>query len=283
MTEFFKMHGLGNDFVVLDARRQSGPLSPQLAAALADRRTGIGCDQIMVLRPPAGSGDLFLEMINADGSPAGACGNGTRCVADLLMTETGRDQIAIETVSGLLTAWRAGDQISVDMGPPRFGWQDIPLSREMDTSAVPLAAAPVPAICVSMGNPHAVLFVDDAEAVNIAELGPQLEQDPLFPERANIEFAHIIAPDRIRMRVWERGAGITRACGSGACATAVAAVRAGLAGRQVELVLDGGVLGLEWTAGDRVIMTGPSELVSRGHLEGGLAARYAVEGPGDGR
>ena len=279
MTEFFKMHGLGNDFVVLDARRQTGPLSPQLAAAMADRRTGIGCDQIMVLRPPASGGDVFLEMINADGSPAGACGNGTRCVADLLMAEKGLDRIAIETVSGLLTAWRAGDQISVDMGSPRLGWQDIPLSREMDTAAVPLAAAPVPAVCVSMGNPHAVLFVGDAEAINIAELGPQLECDPLFPERANIEFAHIIAADRIRMRVWERGAGITPACGSGACATAVAAVRAGLAGRQAELVLDGGVLQLQWTAADRVIMTGPSELVLRGQLEGELAARYGKEGP----
>jgi diaminopimelate epimerase len=280
MTEFFKMHGLGNDFVVFDARRHSGSFSPQLAVSVADRRSGIGCDQIMVLRPPASGGDVFLEMINADGSTAGACGNGTRCVADLLMAESGRQQIGIETVSGLLTAWRAGDQISVDMGPPGLGWQDIPLSREMDTGGVQLAAAPVPAICVSMGNPHAVLFVADAEAVNIAELGPLLEQDPLFPERANIEFAHIIAADRIRMRVWERGAGITRACGSGACATAVAAVRAGLAGRQTELVLDGGVLGLQWTQDDRVIMTGPSELVSRGHLEGGLAAHYAAEGPG---
>ena len=279
MTDFIKMHGLGNDFLVLDARGQSGPLRPALAAALADRHTGIGCDQILVLRPATGEGDVFLEMINADGSPAGACGNGTRCVADLLMAESSRDQIGIETVSGLLTAWRTDDQISVDMGPPGLGWLDIPLSREMDTAAVELAAAPVPAICVSMGNPHAVLFVADAEAVDIAELGPQLEQDPLFPERANIEFAHIIGTDRIRMRVWERGAGITRACGSGACATAVAAVRAGLAGRRSELVLDGGVLMLEWTQDDRVIMTGPSERVASGQLHRTLAARYAKEGP----
>jgi diaminopimelate epimerase len=202
---------------------------------------------------------VFMRILNADGSESGACGNGTRCVADLLMRESGRDRLVIETSAGLLDAERAsGGRVSVDMGPAKLDWRDIPLKEACDTARVPLALGPLKEpVAVNMGNPHAVFFVDDAAKIDLAALGPVLERHAMFPERANIEVAQLIGPDRIRLRVWERGAGITLACGSGACATAVAAARRGLTGRKAVIVLERGELEIEWLKDGHVLMTGP--------------------------
>ena len=275
MTEFLKMHGLGNDFIVFDARDPANAvpdqISPAAARRLADRHFGIGCDQILVIRPST-KADVFMEILNSDGSAAAACGNGTRCVADFVMP-AGSSATSIETAAGVLLARRdakTGD-IAVDMGPAYLGWQDVPLASQMDTLAVDLGPpAPVPAICHSLGNPHAVLFVDDAEAVDLARIGPVLESHPLFPDRANISFVHHLGANRFRMRVWERGGGITLACGSGASAVGVAAHRAGLSGRVNEIVMDGGMVTIDWqddgTESGRVIMQGPVAYVCRGQL-----------------
>ena len=257
---FIKMHGLGNDFVVVDSRRSSISIDGATARALADRHTGIGCDQVLVIEPLRNDlADVFLRIHNPDGGEAEACGNGTRCVASLIMDETGKDETVIETVVGLLDATRGDDGlVIVDMGLAAFDWRDIPLSAAVDTLhldvAVGLLRDPVG---VNVGNPHAVFFVDDAEAVPLADLGPEIERHSLFPEFTNVEAAQILAPDLIRMRVWERGAGITRACGSGACATLVAAHRRGLTGRNAEVIVDGGRLGIEWLKDDHVLMSGP--------------------------
>ena len=277
MIKFLKMHGLGNDFIVLDARNP-GNVIPDIitssaAMRLADRHLGIGCDQILVIRPSA-KADIFMQIMNSDGSDAAACGNGTRCVADYVMQDLAIDCLSIETKSGILSSWRAAENlahIAVDMGPARLGWRDVPLAEEMDTLAVDLGPiATALAVCHSMGNPHAVLFVDDAEAVDIARIGPQLEHHPLFLDRANISFVHKLAPDRFRMVVWERGGGITLACGSGACAVGVAVHRAGHGSRQSEIVMDGGSVHIDWqddkTAGGRVIMRGPISYVFDGQL-----------------
>ena len=275
MTEFLKMHGLGNDFIVLDARDNALDLTPEAAQLLADRRFGIGCDQIMILRPARGEGDIFLDMRNQDGSVTGACGNGTRCVAELIMSETGQDAAVIETQAGLLHARRHDGLIEVDMGPAQMAWSQIPLASPSDTLHVSLAPDETEtAVCVSMGNPHAVLFVDDVMQVDVAQRGARLEHHPIFPEAANISFATIIGEDKIRMRVFERGVGITSACGSGACAVGVAAHRRGLTGRNVEVVLDGGSLFISWiddgTEEGRVLMRGPAETAFRGALDGAL-------------
>ena len=257
---FIKMHGLGNDFVVVDAREQPFPLDDATARRIADRRLGVGCDQILVMEPPSnGRADLFLRIRNHEGFEVEACGNGTRCVASLVMAETGAAQVTLETVAGLLEAKAiSGEHVSVDMGVARFDWQDIPLARAMDTLHIDLRAGPLSdPVGVSMGNPHVVFFVDDLTAVDMATLGPKLEHDPLFPERANIGVAQVTGPDQLRLRVWERGAGLTLACGSGACAAAVAAHRRGLTGRKVALTLDGGPIEIEWRADGHVIMTGP--------------------------
>jgi diaminopimelate epimerase len=258
---FIKMHGLGNDFVVIDARAGDLKLSPAEAKAIADRHSGIGCDQLLILEKPAkpNLADVFMRILNSDGSESGACGNGTRCVADLLMRETGRDKLVIETSAGLLDAERAsGGRVSVDMGPARLDWRDIPLKEACDTAHVPLSLGPLKdPVAVNMGNPHAVFFVDDVDKIDLAALGPVLERHAIFPERANIEVAQLIGPDRIKLRVWERGAGITLACGSGACATAVAAARRGLTGRKVAIVLERGELEIEWLKDGHVLMTGP--------------------------
>ena len=258
---FIKMHGLGNDFVVIDARDRPLALSNQEAQAIADRHSGVGCDQLLILEKPAkpNLADVFMRILNADGSESGACGNGTRCVADLLMRESGRDKLVIETAAGLLDAERAaGGRVSVDMGPARLDWREIPLKEACDTNHVPLALGPLkdPA-AVNMGNPHAVFFVDDAAKIDLAALGPVLERHAMFPERANIGVAQLIGPDRLRLRVWERGVGITLACGSGACAAAVAAARRGLTGRKVAIELERGELELEWLKDGHVLMTGP--------------------------
>ncbi len=267
--QFVKMHGLGNDFAVLDARQNGGP-DEDAVRLIADRRRGVGCDQVLVLEKPGNSGaDLFMRIYNPDGGQAGACGNGTRCVARLFMDAEGRRDCVIETARGLLACRVAeGGLVEVDMGPPLLDWKDIPLAEERDTLDIALKAGALPAaVAVNMGNPHIVFFVDDVAALDIAALGPSVERHALFPERTNVEFAQVLGPGKIRMRVWERGAGITQACGSGACATIVAAVRRGLTERKAEIVLDGGSLWLEWRPGDgHVLMTGPAVVVYEGWL-----------------
>ena len=258
---FLKMHGAGNDFVVFDERPAPLGLTPARAAAIAHRRTGVGCDQFIVIEtPPAGSpADAFMRIRNPDGSEAGACGNATRCVVSLLAAETGRSAITIQTIAGLLPSELLPDgRVTVDMGPARLGWSDVPLADDVDTLHLPLALGPVsdPAAC-SMGNPHATFFVSDVMALPVEALGAALEVDKIFPQKANIGFAQILAPDRIRLRVWERAAGLTLACGSGACATMVNAARRGLTGRRAAIEVDGGVLDMEWRADGHVLMTGP--------------------------
>jgi diaminopimelate epimerase len=276
---FRKMHGLGNDFVVLDRRRDAvaipGAIDAAAARALADRRTGIGCDQVILLEPPHDpAAQLSMRILNADGSDAEACGNASRCVARLVAEETGERRVTIETVAGLLATELLPDHsVTVDMGPARTGWQDIPLAREMDTDRVDLVLGPLAApVCTNIGNPHATFFVVDAEAVDLAALGPLLEHDPLFPERANIGVATVLDHDRIRLRVWERGVGITRACGTGACAALVAGHRRGLTGRRATVALDGGVLDISWREDGHVIMTGPAALAFEGSFDAALLA-----------
>ena len=270
---FVKMHGLGNDFVIIDGRAGAPSFDDKAARAVADRHRGVGCDQLLILEQPRASGaDLFMRILNADGSEAGACGNGTRCVADLVMRETGKRHAVIETAAGLLQANADGaGSIGVDMGAARVDWRDIPLARECDTLHVPLSLGPlVDPVCTSMGNPHATFFVADAEAIDLAALGPRLERDPIFPERANIGVAQLLSRTRLRFRVWERGAGITVACGSGACAALVAAARRGVAERKAELLLDGGALAIEWRPDGHVIMTGPVATSFSGTLDPSL-------------
>lgn len=279
MISFRKMQGLGNDFVVFDARVRRLMVGAEAARALADRRRGVGCDQVIVLEAAREPGTAaYMRILNADGSEAGACGNAARCIADLLMREARTDAIRLGSPSGVLHAARAdGGQVSVDMGEPRLGWRDIPLAREADTLHLPLARDGLsdPAAC-SMGNPHATFFVHDVSAIDIPRLGPSLETDPLFPERANIGFAEILAPDLIRLRVWERGAGLTLACGSGACAALVNAHRRGLAARQATVMLDGGELRITWGEDGHVRMTGPVAETFRGEIDLDLAAPSSV-------
>lgn len=273
-TPFTKMHGLGNDFVVLDARRDAVVLDARAAHAIADRHTGVGCDQLIVIEKPRSAGaDVFMRIRNADGGEVEACGNATRCIADLIMRETGRARVTVETAAGLLQAEATGARrVTVDMGEPRWGWRDVPLAREADTLHVPLALGPLAdPVCTSMGNPHATFFVSDADGVDLAALGPRLEHDPIFPERANIGVVQPLAPGRLRFRVWERGSGITVACGTGACAALVAAARRGIAGRRAEVVCDGGPLEIEWREADRhVLMTGPVAVSFAGTLDPSL-------------
>ena len=275
MTPFVKMHGLGNDFVVLDLRGGLAAPGADAARLIADRRRGIGCDQLILIEPPEMAGaDVRLRFLNSDGSESGACGNGTRCVASRLMAETGADRLVIQTLAGRLEAAPApGGLFTVDMGAAHLDWRDIPLAEECDTLHLPIASGPLedPA-AVNMGNPHCVFFVEDAEDIELAVFGPQIEHHPLFPERTNVEVATVIDRGRIRLRVWERGAGITLACGSGACATAVAAVRRGLADRRVELIMDGGSLTAEWRDGGHVLLTGPVATSFTGMLEDYRAA-----------
>ncbi len=271
---FRKMHGLGNDFVIIDGRdidASAAGLTADTIRRISNRREGLGCDQLIVIEQRKNDGAYaFMRILNNDGSEAEACGNATRCVADVLMDEAGTDAVVIETVAGLLSAERTenGD-VAVDMGVPKLDWQAIPLSEETDTNKLPLAVGPLHhGVAVNMGNPHAVHFVPDVDAVPLERLGPVLEHDPLFPARANIEAAQIIDRDTIRMRVWERAVGITQACGSAACATIVAAVRRELTERKVEMILDGGSLTLEWREQDEhVIMTGPVAYVAEGVLD----------------
>lgn len=267
---FLKMHGLGNDFIVIDGRRAAITVDAEAARGLADRRTGIGCDQVILLEPPRHpDAQVLMRIRNPDGGEAEACGNATRCVADLLRRETGDARVRIETVAGLLEAETMPDgSVAVDMGPARTGWREIPLNRAMDTDRVELTLGPLASpVCTNIGNPHATFFVNDAEAIDLAALGPVLEHDPLFSERANIGVAAVHDRRNMRLRVWERGAGITRACGSGACAALVAAHRRGLAGRRAAVELDGGILDIAWREDGHVIMTGPVALSFEGAFD----------------
>ena len=257
---FVKMHGLGNDFAVIDARGGAVSLPRSLVAAMADRHRGVGFDQLAVIEAAKGA-DLRLGFYNADGSRSATCGNATRCVARMVMDETGRDSLRIETERGVLDAIDAGQGLtSINMGQPQTHWAEIPLAREMDTLELPLEGGPT---ATGMGNPHCTFFVKNAEAVDLADFGPRLERHALFPQRTNVQVAHLIGPDHIRMRVWERGTGITMASGSSSCATAVAAARRGLAGREVRVELDGGTLAVRWSD-DGVWMTGPTAHVFDG-------------------
>jgi len=260
---FIKMHGLGNDFVVLDARAHAMPaMTGALAAALADRKTGIGCDQLILVEPSA-IADFRMRIFNADGGEVEACGNATRAVG-LMHGAPAR----IETLAGVLASAPADGGIAVDMGVPSFDWDRIPLAYAMDTLAMPLAWDELESPCaVNVGNPHAVFFVPDGDAVPLDNLGPRIEHDPVFPNRVNVNVATVTARDALRLRVWERGVGETRACGTGACATAIAAMRRGLCDRRVTVSLQGGDLLIEWGADNRITMTGPAVESFRGDFD----------------
>ena len=258
---FMKMHGLGNDFVVVDARTRDIALSERLVVALGNRHTGIGFDQLALIGAGEGGADAHLTFWNTDGSLAGACGNATRCIARYLMEDSGKTHLHLTTARGDLFAVDAGGGLtSVNMGAPQTAWQEIPLAEEVDTLELPIEGGPV---ATGMGNPHCTFFVADAEAVPMDQFGPRYEHHPLYPERTNVQVASLIGPDRLRLRVWERGAGLTLASGSSSCAAAVAAARRGLTGRRVRVDLDGGTLEIDWRA-DGVWMTGPTAHVCDG-------------------
>ncbi|MBU6318301.1 MAG: diaminopimelate epimerase [Alphaproteobacteria bacterium] len=265
--KFYKMNGAGNAFVVFDARSQVLRLDPERIRQIADPTDGAGADQVIVMERSL-RGDVFMRIWNSDGSEVSACGNASRCVGWLMMEETGADRTRIETAAGPLTATRVGaNLISVDMGSPLLRWEEIPLSvpqdtRALDTSFDVLSGAQLgQGGCVNMGNPHVVFFIPDLDSLDIPGIGPRIEHHPLFPQAVNVGFAQVLSRDRIRLRVWERGAGLTRACGTGACAAVVAAVRRELADRQTTVIADGGELGIHWHEDtDRVLMTGPVEL-----------------------
>lgn len=257
---FMKMHGLGNDFVVIDERALGPVVDANVARALGDRHRGVGFDQLAAIRH-AQDADVALVFWNSDGSTAGACGNATRCIAAHEMARRGVSALTLRTERGLLFACDLGGGLTeVNMGPPLLDWRDVPLAQEVDTLSLPIEGAPT---ATGMGNPHCTFFVDDAEAVDLTTFGAQHETHPLFPERTNVQVAHVMAPDHLRMRVWERGVGITLASGSSSCATAVAAVRRGLTGRSVRIDLDGGTIHVDWRE-DGVWMAGPTAHVFDG-------------------
>lgn len=279
---FLKMNGLGNDFVVIQTLTERFDPTPEQIRAIAKRDGGIGCDQVIAIDPPKAPGaSAYVRFWNADGEEAGACGNGTRCVAWLLMQSAGKDAVAFDTVAGRMSGTAAGDRlVTVDMGPPGLDWTQIPLSEEMNTERVELQVGPIDAplvhtpVCVSMGNPHVVFFVDAPVTDDFARgTGSLVEHHPLFPEGVNVGFAHVAARDHIRLKVWERGAGLTQACGTGACAAQVAAVRRGLTDRTARVEFDTGSLTIEWRERDgHVIMTGPITMEYAGKLPESVAA-----------
>lgn len=259
---FMKMHGLGNDFVVFDGRISPFEVTPRLARALADRQRGVGFDQLAIIEQ-AVDADASLVFFNADGSIAGACGNATRCIARHLMTESDRRSVTLRTERGLLACEDAGNGLTrVNMGQPLLDWADIPLAKETDTLRLPIFGEPV---ATGMGNPHCTFFVDDAESVDLMVRGAQTEYDALFPQRTNVQFCHLIGPDHLRARVWERGVGVTLASGSSSCAVVVAAARRGLVSRKAKVTLDGGDIEIDWRE-DGVWMTGPTAHVFDGEL-----------------
>jgi diaminopimelate epimerase len=259
LREFHKMHGLGNDFVVIDARADPLAIEPALARAIADRRTGIGCDQLILLEP-SDAADLRMRIFNSDGGEVGACGNASRCVALIA------GKADVETSGGMIAVEPVGEGVSVDMGTPRFGWDEIPLAYAMDSAAMPVGwEALQQPFAVNVGNPHVVFFVDEAAAVDLARLGPLIETDPLFPERVNVGVASL-EDGAIRLRVWERGAGLTQACGTGACAAAIAAISRKSTDGPVEVRLPGGALVIDWRPGGSIRMTGPATHVFTGRI-----------------
>ena len=281
------MNGLGNDFVVLDARARPLALAPDAVRAIAGRKTGIGCDQVIVLEPSSRA-DAFMRIYNADGGEVGACGNAARCVAALLSAENARQDVSIETESAMLAAHVNDDGgVTIDMGAPRFRWDEIPLSEPFhDTRRIELQLGPIddPVLhspsAVNVGNPHCIFFVDDVGAHDLARFGPMLEHHPLFPERANISLAQVTGPGSLRVRTWERGAGLTKACGTAACAAAVAACRRGLTNRQVRVALPGGDLDIDWREDDdHILMTGPYALDYEGTLPPELLAPETSPSP----
>ena len=284
-TPYLKMNGLGNDFVVVDARKSGQRFTRDAVRRIADRATGIGCDQFIVLEKPRATGaDVFMRIYNAEGGEVDACGNATRCVAALVAEELGRQAVAIETNAGVLPSEVFGGVVTVDMGTPRFDWDQIPLSEEFaDTTGIELQIGPIDApvlhtpSVVNVGNPHAVFWVkDDPDNYDLGRFGPLLENHPIFPERANISLAQIIGPDRLKVRVWERGAGLTLACGTGACAVAVAAARKKLTGRKVTIELPGGPLQITWRDTDNhIFMTGAWSLDGDGELSDELTGARA--------
>jgi diaminopimelate epimerase len=273
-TPFLKMHGLGNDFVILDGRKKALDLPLERRRNIAHRQLGIGCDQLIVLEPPTdGDADIFMRIYNPDGSEAGACGNATRCVASLVMDERKADQVTVQTISGLLESQKTGmganglPVIAVDMGLARLDWREIPVREACDTNHMPVGLGPLQdPVGTNVGNPHATFFVENLAAIKLEELGPKLEHDPFFPQRANIGVAQMAGKDRLRLRVWERGTGVTLACGSGACAAGVAAARRGLSSRRVEVMVEHGTLTIEWLRDDHVMMTGGISLSYKGEL-----------------
>ena len=275
---FVKMNGIGNEIVVVDLRARGGKIEADEARAAA-RPGGTPYDQLMALYPPRSPGtDAFIRIYNNDGSEAGACGNGMRCVADIVSKQSGKSALTFATSAGLLNCWKGeGGLYTVDMGKPRFQWNEIPLAEEFrDTRAIELQIGPIdrpvlhsPSV-VSMGNPHAIFWVDDVDAYDLEKFGPLLENHPIFPERANITLAHIVSRGAIVIRTWERGAGLTQACGSAACAAAVAAARLKRTERQVRVTLPGGELTIDWRADDHVLMTGPVEFEFTGKFDASL-------------
>ena len=274
-TSFIKMNGLGNDFAIFDGRAAPLSFSAAQASAIADRESGIGFDQLIVMEP-TDKADVFMRIMNSDGSEVDACGNATRCVARLVAGEVKRPGVIIETNAGLLTAQiLSEDQVTVDMGQPKFEWQDIPLSEEFrDTRMIELQVGPIDApilhspSVVNVGNPHCLFWVDDVEKYDLAKFGPMLENHPLFPERANISLAHVTSKNALTLKVWERGAGLTKACGTAACAAGVAAARKNLTGRNVAVTLPGGDLQIYWREADNhILMTGPIEVEYKGEID----------------
>ena len=267
LRDFRKMHGLGNDFVIFDGRIDQLDLTGDQARHIASRNRGIGCDQIITLWPSV-KADVFMRIQNADGSEVNACGNATRCVGDILMREKNSDSVTIETGAGMLRAGRDGDLIRVDMGVPLRDWQQIPLSQNMDTDNLDLTVGPLShPVAVNMGNPHVVFFVESVEDIPLTDLGPQIENHPLFPERANVSIVEDKGNGHLRHRVWERGAGITEACGSAACAVIVAASLRGIVDRKAVVELDGGILNMAWDTDNHVQMTGSVSYVFEGKID----------------
>lgn len=281
---FRKMNGLGNDFVVVDARASPVDLTEDEVRAIADRSRGIGCDQLIALEPSS-KADVFMRIYNADGSEVDACGNAARCVAYVLAQETGREEVSIETGAGILKAdAKSAENVTIDMGEPRFAWDAIPLAEPFhDTTGIELQIGPIDApvlhspSVVNVGNPHAIFWVDDVDSHDLARFGPLLENHPVFPERANITLAQIVSPTGLKIRTWERGAGLTKACGTAACAAAVAAARKGLSERRVHVDLPGGGrLLIDWAENGHILMSGPAELEFEGVLERETLSRAAV-------
>jgi diaminopimelate epimerase len=283
---FVKMNGAGNEIVVVDLRHAVGKtaaIGEDEARAVASP-AGTPFDQLMALYPPRTPGtEAFIRIYNSDGSEAGACGNGMRCVASIVSDANGKSALTFETRSGILNAWKGADGLfTVDMGKPRFAWNEIPLAEEFrDTRAIELQIGPIdkpvlhsPAV-VNMGNPHAIFWVDNVNAYDLGRFGPLLENHPIFPDRANITLAHIVSREHIVIRTWERGAGLTKACGSAACAAAVAAARLKRTERKVKIALPGGELMIEWRADDHVLMTGPVAFEFNGTFDAKLFDKAA--------